>query len=50
MLQLEGALEAARNLFDDAGPARFNAAQIKRLSGLWGEVVERMQRAGIGEE
>ncbi len=49
VLQLEGALEAARNLFDDAGPARFNAAQVKRLSGLWGEVVERMQRAGMGE-
>ncbi len=49
VLQLEGALEAARNLFDDAGPAGFNTAQVGWLSRLWGEVVERMERTGMGE-
>ncbi len=48
VLQLEGALEAALHLFDEAGLARFNESQMKRLKPKWGEILELMQHA-MGE-
>jgi ParB/RepB/Spo0J family partition protein len=48
VLQLEGALEAALHLFDEAGVLRFNESQARRLQPLWSELVELMQHT-LGE-
>jgi ParB/RepB/Spo0J family partition protein len=48
VLQLEGALEAALHLFDEAGVLHFGPDQAKRLRPLWSELVELMGNA-MGE-